>query len=362
MAKRGRSTSRRSGQRLAGLLCAAAALLSACSDCDGDGLDELVPLITPSSDAMVLGPVYVGASETKAVSLRSSGTAPVELRAVRIDGDAAFELTTSAAGILAPGTTKELEVTFVPAAPGAFSASLIVESDAENDPELVLAVVATALAPEPCDDNNECTAEIFNASLGTCVTTWLSGACDDGSGCTSDDRCFEGACVGTALLCGADNMCEIGVCAASEGCLSLPDPDVCDDDNPCTIDSCDAAAGCSTAPAADGTPCAAPSGCEQARVCLSGTCVAVDVPDGTPCVDGDLCTIMDVCQDGLCSGTRVEREPEVMGTLHTFGIASSAAVVLDDGSLLFRDSPAHALSTVLTSVVPSASSLDVTAH
>lgn len=351
----------RRAARAAALLLVAT-LAGACDACDGERFATLVPLITPSADALALGPTYVGATDSRAISLRSAGTAPLTLGAVRLEGDASLALRGSAAGTLQPGDTKALEVTFTPVAPGAFTATLVVESDAENDPELRVAVTAVALAQEPCDDDNECTVESFDPALGRCVTTFVSGPCDDGSACTTDDRCLDGACVGSAVSCAADNLCERGVCANDEGCLSLPDPDACDDDNPCTQDSCDPDAGCAHEAVADGTPCAPPAGCEEARVCLSGACVAVAVPDGTPCSDGDLCTVADRCLAGVCAGERVEREPEVVGTLASYGVSHSAGVVLDDGTLLFRDAASNAATTALNAVRVDDGALTATGH
>lgn len=315
----------------------AGSLQASCSGCEADGLQSLVPLITPSASPLQLGPAYVGASATGALSLRSAGTAHLELTSVTLEGDPSLRLEGPVAGRMAPGDLREVRVTFTPTDAGSFLGTLVVLSDAENDPELRLAVLATALAAEDCDDENPCTDEVFDPARGECITAFRSGPCDDGSRCTTDDRCADGRCVGTAVACEAASACERGVCANDEGCLSVPDPAACADDNPCTLDSCDALLGCAHEAAPNGTPCAAPSGCEEARVCLAGACVAVEVPDGTPCADGDLCTVADVCQAGACVGTRVEREPEVVGTLRTFGAPRGEVVALDDGGLLFFD-------------------------
>lgn len=326
----------RAGERsvLAALL---ASLLASCGDCEGGGLSELIPLVTPSADSVDLGSVYVGAFADRTVTLRSSGTADLDVRSTTLDGSPAFTLISTGKGGLAPGASRDLVIRFIPTAARVETATLLVESDAENDPELRIAVTATGVTPDTCDDGNPCTGEVFDPALGQCVTSFVSGPCDDGSACTTSDVCLAGQCVGTALSCPASDICSRGVCDATSGCLSIPDPDACDDDNPCTLDRCDPATGCSHEAVVDGTPCAPLDGCLQAQVCLSGACTTVPVPNGFPCSDGDLCTTGDACQDGVCAGERVARDPEVVGSLHTFGAPRAQARVPGDGSVWFLD-------------------------
>jgi hypothetical protein len=184
-------------------------------------------------------------------------------------------------------------------------------------------------------------------------------ACDDGSLCTTGDRCQDGACVGTKVDCGRlDGPCMWGVCNPQTGgceAQNAPNGTACDDGNPCTqtdtcqggtcvggnpvvctaSDQCHAAGVCDTTtgqctnPAKpDGTACtdedactqtdtyqagvctganpvvcAAPDQCHQAGVCngATGTCDYAPVADGTPCDDGDKCTVGDTCVAGTCT-------------------------------------------------------------
>jgi hypothetical protein len=80
-------------------------------------------------------------------------------------------------------------------------------------------------APIICEDQNPCTADSCDPTAGTCTLTDLpdSTPCDDGSACTLEAQCLQGACVVTAYL-------------------------VCDDGDPATQDACDPAKGCVTLP------------------------------------------------------------------------------------------------------------------
>ena len=124
--------------------------------------------------------------------------------------------------------------------------------------------------------------------------------CDDGSVCTIDTVCVEGACVGTDIT--------------------------CDDGESCTADNCDPVAGCTFEPVDNGTSCDDGTTCTEADRCVAGACAgdAIDCDDGNPCTangcgedglcfsevlvgascsDGNACTTGDTCnEDGSCGG------------------------------------------------------------
>jgi hypothetical protein len=95
----------------------------------------------------------------------------------------------------------------------------------------------------PCDAGEQCDVDV-------CVADPCAGAsngtlCDDGNGCTRDDRCVGGRCSGLAILCDDGDACTRDRCDAAQGdCTSEPiegccerDRD-CDDGDPCTQDRC----------------------------------------------------------------------------------------------------------------------------
>ncbi len=110
-------------------------------------------------------------------------------------------------------------------------------------PVAVAAELCKGVTNTECNDGDICT-------LDKCVTGFChhvagpSGPCDDGSKCTSNDRCSGGKCVGKLKA--------------------------CNDGNACSVDSCDPKSGlCQSAPAADGTACSVAG---KQKVCLKGTC------------------------------------------------------------------------------------------
>src|SRR5262249_54585099 len=124
--------------------------------------------------------------------------------------------------------------------------------------------------PPRCDDDNPCTDDTCDPSLG-CVHTNNANACDDGDACTTNDRCSEG------------------------GCLGGPPPN-CDDANPCTDDSCISSSGCAHAPNA--LPCDDASACTTNDTCSDGHCVGGPPPDcndQNPCTD-DTCSPANGCK------------------------------------------------------------------
>ena len=99
---------------------------------------------------------------------------------------------------------------------------------------------------------------------GGCLGTPNTAACSDGSLCTVDDACQDGACKGTSV--------------------------VCDDGNPCTTDTCDPATGCQAAP--NSAPCSDGSLCSEDDTCSGGLCIPGKPP---ACVDSLACMTQDTC-------------------------------------------------------------------
>jgi len=180
-----------------------------------------------------------------------------------------------------------------------------------------------------CDDNNACTADSCNPSVGCVHTPVGTGtSCSDGDICNGVETCQSGACVssgglncadgdictcmpGTGPICDDGNSCTADQCVPGTGCVHdtyqagtpCDDGNICttgeaciggvctgqvvgcDDHNLCTEDSCDPVAGCLHASLPDGTGCGGGM-CGQA-VCSQGLCQPVD---GISCEDYDPCT------------------------------------------------------------------------
>ena len=160
-----------------------------------------------------------------------------------------------------------------------------------------------------CTASDQChAAGVCNPATGTCSNPPVADGttCSDGSACTTADRCTAGACAGTPLVCTAADTCHAaGVCNPATGACSNPpvaDGTSCSDGSPCTTaDRC-------TAGACAGTPlvCTAADTCHAAGVCnpATGTCSNPPVADGTTCSDGNACTAAESCQAGACAPER----------------------------------------------------------
>ncbi|MBI4516037.1 MAG: hypothetical protein HY699_09515 [Deltaproteobacteria bacterium] len=162
-----------------------------------------------------------------------------------------------------------------------------------------------------CDDGNPCTTDqcIFVGEFGNCQLTASQGACDDGSYCNGADTCALGVCgnhAGNPCV-GAGNCCdEVGdTCPAT--CSTTPcdgknENDPCDDGSACTSGD-----KCVSSPA--GLQCRGePSiSCNQTGVCSSNLCV--DSQSGPQCVEQSSGACPPDCGDGnldpgeQCDGT-----------------------------------------------------------
>lgn len=118
--------------------------------------------------------------------------------------------------------------------------------------------------PPACDDGDPCTDD--SSSGDVCIHKLNQEPCDDGSVCTSEDRCANDVCSGKA-----DVFCK-------------------DDGDPCTVEACDPVAGCVVAETLGDAECACASACTDPRAkCVAAVCTFVNsdgpvtCPAGVPC-------------------------------------------------------------------------------
>ncbi len=150
-----------------------------------------------------------------------------------------------------------------------------------------------------CDDNQPCTDDTCDKAKG-CVTLANAGTCTDGNLCTAGDKCAGGVCLaGAASACDDQNVCTSDVCDKSMGCMHnpLPGEGACDDGDPCTIgEKCLFPLGKCGGGAA--------KSCDDGKVCTKDSCVAgigcEYLPVAGSCSDGDACTVGDACGGGAC--------------------------------------------------------------
>ena len=108
--------------------------------------------------------------------------------------------------------------------------------------------------------------------------------CDDGNGCTVDDTCNNGVCLGTGKVCDDGVACTTDTCS-QDACIFTVTPGNCFIDKVCYTDNA-----------------ANPSNsCERCTSSLAKEAWTVE-PNGTSCDDGDPCSEGDICVSGACNG------------------------------------------------------------
>lgn len=155
-----------------------------------------------------------------------------------------------------------------------------------------------------CDDLNPCTDDSCDPAKG-CVSLPNQATCVDGNGCTTDDVCQEGKCVGgKAFVCDDGEVCTDDSCESNgkdeiHVCVYLPNEATCTDNNACTLDD-----GC------NGTKCKskADAVCDDNNICTTDSCDPVKgcvfASNEASCTDNDACTVDDKCFESTCkSGT-----------------------------------------------------------
>ena len=98
-------------------------------------------------------------------------------------------------------------------------------------------VDAETLVTCPAADPNGCEMAICDPLSGACGFLPLPDgkACSDLDACTRDDRCQSGWCAGGAPpVCDDDNVCTEDACDATLGCVHAFTTAACDDGDPCT--------------------------------------------------------------------------------------------------------------------------------
>jgi hypothetical protein len=160
-------------------------LLLAIIGCTRDrlvGLDE-APNLVLSQTHQSFGELPLGTSATATVRVSNNGSAPSDLLAPTLKGDAAFTVGGTCAGeVLTPGASCELRVTFVPAALGsavatvAITAQLAVAVDGfgmpQPAPNLVLSTARQSFGSVQVGTNVAATVQVSNS--GTAPSLPLS--------------------------------------------------------------------------------------------------------------------------------------------------------------------------------------------
>ena len=149
-----------------------------------------------------------------------------------------------------------------------------------------------------CVDTTGCATSACDPTSGKCKATPVGDgkACNDGSGCTTDDSCKAGTCAGKAADCDDKNGCTDDTCSGNGTCNHAANTAACDSDgNGCTVDACSAKV-CAPGPK---------KSCDDGNVCTTDSCEPKDgacttKPAAGVCDDGNACSVKDACDAGVC--------------------------------------------------------------
>ena len=298
-----------------------------CGQCQDPGsFSRTYSLITPVQELVEFGDVYLSTDKTRQVAVRSEGNGVVHIIRVRVAGNAAFEVRGTTDLVLQPGVEHSWNVVFTPVEVADADATVIIENNSENRPELRIQLHARGVGFPSCDDGNPCTRDHFDPLLLDCLHVPSADACDDRNACTTADTCVAGRCLGAAVTCLDTDPCTRDLCEATSGCVFINDIGACNDNEPCTAETCDPATGCGHVSLPDGVPCAVGNNsCLIGMQCLGGRCTGTPLPDGAPCTDFLACTIDDRCNSGVCVGTLPD-DVQIGAAAHSFGTWDMADV------------------------------------
>lgn len=164
--------------------------------------------------------------------------------------------------------------------------------------------------PAECDDKNPCTADTCDQQKGGCVyLNKVDAPCDDGDSCTgkgNSDKCVDGTCSGSPVVCTSAGACKDWACNPKSGeCVGtvIEKENVeCDDGNLCTTkDTCQKTGACigeqwnKTGQCDDNNACSNDK-CNPLTGCFSTEVVG----ESDECTnDGDQCVVAG-CTKGKC--------------------------------------------------------------
>ncbi|MFT3841760.1 MAG: hypothetical protein QM723_32520 [Myxococcaceae bacterium] len=278
------------------------------------------------------GTVFVGHPAEKTVELTDTTNAPADgLLATGIPEVVVTPFMAHSNG----GETILARVTWSPRDAGTLTGYLSLESG--DSPDL-MALSGTALVPPACPQA-PCHESSFDPDAGRCVVALLPDgtACPDDP-CLSGGTCHGGTCQGAARDCDDHDACTLDSCG-DQGCMHVGIAGSCPmPSDPCQAAACDSDAGCIGVPLSDGTPCG-PNDCVTARICVAGSCVDRAAPNGSICAPASLCQDAGVCIQGSCQQPpALPLTPRWFHTPETAGVINAGPLPLDDdGNLYFSE-------------------------
>lgn len=280
--------------------------------CDRGATKKNLARIAVQPSAVDFGTKSPGERVTAVLKVTNTGEAELHISAavIRSDARSAFMLSAGPTS-LSVGGSAELTVTYVaPLAEGVDGASVEIESDADNAPQLLVPLGGRSQSPCPmgrtfcAGDCAELQTDV--AHCGGCTIVCPTGQvcaggmcrpCASNAECATGKACINGACAActTNAQCNPGQACVLGVCGPCSGNAQ------CDADagQACVNMACGPCAAnmqCATGQACVAGrcgPCTAASQCAQGQGCVNGAC--------GPCATNPQCGAGQACLAGTCA-------------------------------------------------------------
>ena len=155
-----------------------------------------------------------------------------------------------------------------------------------------------------CNDNKPCTIDYCLPESGCQHLLKVSGSCADDDLCNGDETCDKtGACqpAKAPLSCDDTNPCTLDLCKPKVGCANTYEPpgQSCDDGSNCTSsDKCDGVGACKGQLVQAPGCCATAADCDDHYACTTDSCNTTT----KRCAQAPLSCSSSTCKPGWCAG------------------------------------------------------------
>jgi hypothetical protein len=260
--------------------------------CRPDGLADTREQWAVAPEQLDLGSVYVGHTSAGRLSVRNEARAAIELE---LTVETPFKA--PARVRLGGGESTELQIDFLPTAPGAVSTLLRLSSETRS---VEVPLTGAGLLVPGCGASPTCKLRRFDPTRAQCVETDAADGTACATACLTQATCQQGVCRGQARSCDDGNACTEDSCDGERGCVNRDVSSSCPAArSACEVATCRPAVGCGFEAKVDGTSCG-PNDCTTAQVCIGGTCEARSSPDGSECAPAGICQAAATCRANRC--------------------------------------------------------------
>jgi len=112
------------------------------------------PDIRVDKRPITFGKVPIGSSNSRPLTVSNEGTVDLEIRSIRLERGAPFELVPTLTGaIIRPGASTTFQIKFLPTAAGTFQDTIIIESNDPDEPRITISVSGAGNYPPVVEFN-----------------------------------------------------------------------------------------------------------------------------------------------------------------------------------------------------------------